>query len=147
MSGAGEQVTDSSQDSKGESWLESAGATLAGAVQVAEAWLALLKSELRLARRSAIALVWLGFALVFVGAAAWLSTCAAIAVGIYQLTGNVLIGVAAVALANMSAAVWIVFAMRRCWRDVSLPETRAWVGSIKPMAAPDPATTVQGDVP
>jgi hypothetical protein len=147
MATASEQATGSEEGSASDTWLESAGGVLHGAMQVAEASWALLKSELRLARRSAIALVWLGFALVFVGAAAWLSTCAAIAVGIYQVTGNVLVGVAAVALANLSGAVWIVFAMRRCWRDVGLPETRAWVGSIKPVAAPDPPAANQGITP
>jgi hypothetical protein len=147
MATASEQATESGKESASETWLESAGGMLHGAMQVAEASLALLKIELRLARRSAIALVWLGFALVFVGAAAWLSTCAAIAVGIYQVSGNVFVGVAAVALANLGGAVWIVVAMRRCWRDVGLPETRAWVGSIKSMPAPGPPDADQGSSP
>jgi hypothetical protein len=147
MSSSGEQAAKSSQVASGGNLLESAGGMLQGIMQVAEASLVLLKSELRLARRSAIALVWLAFALVFVGATAWLSACAAIAVGIYQLAGNVLVGVAAVALANVLGAIWIVFAMRRCWRDVGLPETRAWVGSIRPMAAKNPPATDRGDAP
>jgi hypothetical protein len=147
MATASEQATESGKESASETWLESAGGMLHGAMQVAEASLALLKIELRLARRSAIALVWLGFALVFVGAAAWLSTCAAIAVGIYQVSGNVFVGVAAVALANLAGAVWIVVAMRRCWRDVGLPETRAWLGSIKPVTAPDPPAPDQENSP
>jgi hypothetical protein len=147
MANVSEQPTGNGQDPTGDSWLDSAGGMLQAAMQVIEASFALLKSELSLARRSAITLVWLGFALVFVGAAAWLSTCAVIVVGIYQFTGNVFAGVAIVALVNLSGAAWIVLAMRRCWRDVGLPETRAWVGSIKPMAARNSAAPNQASIP
>ncbi|HMM68060.1 MAG TPA: hypothetical protein PKC03_14070, partial [Dokdonella sp.] len=48
-----------------ESLIASAREALRGAMQVAEAALALLRAELRLARSSALSLVWLGFALIF----------------------------------------------------------------------------------
>lgn len=93
-------------------------------LRVAGAALALLRAELRLARSSAFVLVWLSFALVFLGVGAWLATSAAIAAGIYQLTGNVFYGVGSVALANIVGVLVVLFAMRGCWRDLALPRTR-----------------------
>lgn len=93
-------------------------------LRVAAAALALLRAELRLARSSAFALIWLGFALVFLGVGAWLATSAAIAAGVYQLTGNVFIGIGSVALANVAGMLAVMFAMRGCWRDLALPRTR-----------------------
>ncbi len=98
--------------------------TVDAAIGAAEAALGLVRAELRLARSSALTLVWLGFGLVFLGVGAWLATSAAIAAGIYQLTGNVFIGIAAVALANLAGIAWVLFAMRHCWRDLTLPRTR-----------------------
>nr|HMM66478.1 hypothetical protein [Dokdonella sp.] len=86
------------------------------------------------ARSSALSLVWLGFALIFFGASAWLAISAAIATAIYQLTGNPLLGAGAVALANLAAVAWVVLAMRRCWRDLSLPRTRALLIASNPEA-------------
>ena len=93
-------------------------------LRVVAAALALLQAELRLARSSAFALIWLGFALVFLGVGAWLATSAAIAAGVYQLTGNVFIGIGSVALANVAGLLAVLFAMRGCWRDLALPRTR-----------------------
>ncbi|MEO5560004.1 MAG: hypothetical protein ABIO49_09130 [Dokdonella sp.] len=94
------------------------------AVRVVEAAFALLRAELRLARSSAFMLIWLGFALVFLGVGAWLATSAAIAAGIYQLTGNIFYGVGTVALANLVGVGIVLLAMRTCWRDLALPRTR-----------------------
>jgi hypothetical protein len=108
---------------------------LAQAVRVAEAALGLLRAELRLARSSALVLVWLGFALVFLGVGAWLATSAAIAAGIYQLTGNVFVGIGCVALANLIGVGVVLVAMRDCWRDLALPRTRRMLGRIGPSRA------------
>lgn len=99
-------------------------AALDQAMRVAEAAVSLLRAELRLARSSALMLVWLGFALVFLGVGAWLATSAAIAAGIYQLTGNVFYGIGSVALANIIGLVVVLLGMRGCWRDLGLPRTR-----------------------
>jgi hypothetical protein len=99
-------------------------AALEQALRVAEAALSLLRAELRLARTSALTLIWLGFALVFLGVGAWLATSAAIAAGIYQLTGNVFYGIGSVAMANIVGVVAVLFGMRGCWRDLGLPRTR-----------------------
>jgi hypothetical protein len=93
-------------------------------VRVARAAFALVRAELRLARSSALVLLWLSFALVFFGVGAWLATSAAIAAGIYQLTGNVFYGIGSVALANIAALAGVLLAMRGCWRDLALPRTR-----------------------
>ncbi len=104
--------------------IAAARAAIEEAGNVACAGLALLRSELQLARSSALMLVWLGFALVFFGVGAWLATSAAIAAGIYQLTGSVFYGVGSVALANVIGVGGVLFAMRGCWRDLSMPRTR-----------------------
>src|SRR5579871_5226542 len=100
-------------------------------LRVARAALALLQAELRLARSSAFMLVWLSFALVFLGVGAWLATSAAVAAGTYQLTGNVFYGVGAVALANIVGVIVVLFAMRGCWRDIALPRTRRAIARVR----------------
>ena len=110
--------------------LETAREALAQALRVAEAALALLRAELRLARSSALILVWLGFALVFLGVGAWLATSAAIAAGIYELTGNMFYGIGGVALANLTGVGVVLYAMRDCWRDLALPRTRRMLGQL-----------------
>lgn len=113
---------------------------LQGALRVAEASLGLLRAELRLARSSALTLVWLSFALIFLGVGAWLATSAAIAAGIYLLSGNILVGIGSVALANLAGIAWVLYLMRRCWRDLSLPRTRKLItGSRRSTAAQSPA--------
>lgn len=94
------------------------------AVRAVGALFALLRAELRLARSSAMMLVWLAFALVFLGVGAWLATSAAIAAGVYELTGSVFYGVGCVALANLAGAGIVLLLMRTCWRDLGLPRTR-----------------------
>jgi hypothetical protein len=94
------------------------------AMRAVGAALALLRAELRLARSSAMMLVWLGFALVFLGVGAWLGASAAIAAGIYELTGSVFYGVGSVALANLAGVGVVLWMMRTCWRDLALPRTR-----------------------
>lgn len=101
------------------------------ALRVSSAALALLRAELRLARSSAFVLVWLSFALVFLGVGAWLATSAAIAAGIYQLTGNVFYGIGSVALANILGVILVLFAMRGCWRDLALPRTRRAIADFR----------------
>lgn len=104
--------------------------TFEHAVAAVEAAWALLCAELQLARSSAIALAGFALLLVFLGVGAWLATSAAIAAGIYQWTGNIFFGIAAVALGNIVGAVFVLFAIRRCWHDMSLPRTRRAIGDI-----------------
>ena len=110
--------------------LEAARAAVVQAMRVAEAALALLRAELRLARSSALVLVWLSFLLVFLGVGAWLATSAAIAVGVYELTGNLFYGIGTVALVNLLGMFAVALAMRSCWRDLALPRTRRMLGRI-----------------
>jgi hypothetical protein len=109
---------------------EVARAAIAQAVRVAEAALALLRAELRLARSSAMLLVWLAFLLVFLGVGAWLATSAAIAAGIYELTGNLFYGIGSVALLNLLGICAVALSMRACWRDLTLPRTRRMLDRI-----------------
>lgn len=118
---------------------------LEGALRVAEASLALLRAELRLARSSAMTLIWLSFSLIFLGVGAWLATSAALAAGIYMLTGNLLIGIGSVAFANLAGIAWVLHLMRRCWHDLSLPRTRALLGS-SPADVPSRATSSSASV-
>jgi|KBSMisStandDraft_5_1062788.scaffolds.fasta_scaffold201565_3 hypothetical protein len=100
-------------------------------LRLASSALALLRAELRLARSSAFVLVWLSFALVFLGVGAWLATSAAIAAGIYQLTGNVFYGVGSVALANIAGMLVVLWLMRGCWHDLALPRTRRVLADLR----------------
>ncbi|MBN8481264.1 MAG: hypothetical protein J0L88_06685 [Xanthomonadales bacterium] len=118
--------------------LEAAREALAGALAVAEASLALLRAELKLARSSALNLVWLGFGLVFLGVGAWLATSAAIAAGLWQLTGNAFVGIGLVALANIIGIVVVLAMMRRCWNDLSLPRTRELISGLQSPPAEQP---------
>lgn len=104
--------------------------TFEHAVAAFEAAWALLCAELRLARSSAIALAAFALLLVFLGVGAWLATSAAIAAGIYELSGNIFYGIAAVALGNIIGAAFVLLAIQRCWRDMSLPRTRRAIGDI-----------------
>ena len=106
-------------------------ATIDESLRLAGAAWALLRAELRLARSSAFVLIWLGFALVFLGVGAWLATSAAIAAGIYELTGNVFYGIGSVALANIAGLFAVLFAMRGCWRDLGLPRTRRVLADLR----------------
>lgn len=121
-------------DASTESLIDRATEALRDALQVIEASLALLRAELRLARSSALAMIWLGFALVFFGVGAWLAISLAIALGIHLLTGSFLLGAGTVALGNLIGAAWVLHSMRRCWRDLSLPRTRALLVSTNPSA-------------
>lgn len=120
-------------ESTPDSLVDSAMRALRGALQVAEASLALLRAELRLARSSALSIVWLGFALVFFGVGAWLATTFGIALAIHALSGSLLLGVGTVAAANIAGAAWVLHSMRRCWRDLSLPRTRALLAPNRPL--------------
>ncbi len=135
MSEPAQEPSESAPSSPEDSLLDSFSDALRSSLQVAKASLALLRSELRLARNSAMAIVWLGFAFIILGAGAWLATIAAIAAGIYQLSGNFFFGVAAVAMINLGGIGWVVMMMRRCWRDLSLPQTRALIAAANPDAA------------
>ena len=108
--------------------VEVARAAIAQAVRVADAALALLRAELRLARSSAVLLAGLAFLLVFLGVGAWLATSAAIAAGIYELTGNLFYGIGSVAVLNVLGIGAVALSMRACWRDLTLPRTRRMLG-------------------
>ncbi|MEO8458977.1 MAG: phage holin family protein [Dokdonella sp.] len=102
------------------------------ALRVAEAALTLVRAEFALARHSALGLIWLGFALVFFGVGAWLATSAAIAAGIYQITGNMFVGIGVVALLNLVGVIAVLMLMRRNWRDLGFPRTRRMISDASP---------------
>lgn len=110
--------------------VEAARGAMEQALRVAEAAFALLRAELRLARSSALLLVWLSFLLVFLGVGAWLATSAAIAAGVYQLSGNLFLGIGSVAVANLVGVALVLYAMRGCWHDLMLPRTRRLLGRL-----------------
>jgi hypothetical protein len=115
----------------GEDTIAVVKAAIDQSLRLASSALALLRAELRLARSSALVLVWLSFVLVFLGVGAWLATSAAIAAGIYQLTGNVFYGVGSVALANIAGIFVVLWLMRGCWRDLQLPRTRRVLADLR----------------
>jgi apolipoprotein N-acyltransferase len=111
-------------------FLDETSAAVAQTIHVADAALVLLRAELRLARGSVLTIGILAVAVVFLAIAAWLATCAAIAVGVFELTGSLILGLASVALANAIGLALTLPAMRRCWTDVSLPRTRKAIGAL-----------------
>src|SRR5690606_22622360 len=121
--------------------------TFASALHLAQASLGLLRAELRLARSSALALVWLGFGLVFFGVGAWMALTVAIAMGVGQLGGHPLLGVGTVALIILAGAAWVLRAMRRCWRDLGLPRTRALIANPPVHATAIDTSTDAGGAP
>lgn len=110
--------------------LEAARATAEQAWRVTRAALALLRAELKLARSSAVMLVVLGALLLLLGAGSWLAINAAIAAGIYELTGNVFYGVGGAALVNLAGVALVLWRMRACARDLGLPRTRQLLTQI-----------------
>ncbi len=147
MSVADEEGLDREAPPTEETLLDTLVDALRGFKQVAQASLTLLRSELRLARSSALTLIWLAFAFIILGAGIWLTTIAAIVTGIYQLSGNIFLGVAIVALANLVGLVWVILVMRRCWRDLSLPQTRALVLSTGPKTIDEKTTAIVREEP
>ena len=69
---------------------------------------------------------------------AWLATSAAIAAGIHQLTGNLFFGIGVVAVANLAGIAFVLYIMRRCWRDLSLPRTRKLITGTRAVRRDDP---------
>ncbi len=106
-------------------------AAAAAALRVAEAALTLVRAEFALARSSALRLVWLSFALIFFGVGAWLATSAALAAAVYQLTGNLLVGIGSVAVLNLICVAVILWTMLKHWRDLSFPRTRHVVARLR----------------
>ena len=120
-----------------ESLVENAGEVFREVMLVAQASLDLLRAELRLAKSSTFSLVWLGLVSILFGVGTWLATMAALAVGIYQLSGNLFFGIGVVAMANLLGIVWVLVAMRRCWHDLSFPRTRALLLGTRAKGASD----------
>ncbi len=110
--------------------LEAARATAEQAWRVGRAALALLRAELKLARSSAVMLAVLGALLLLLGAGSWLAVNAAIAAGIYELSGNVFYGVGGAALVNLTGVALVLWRMRACARDLALPRTRKLLTGI-----------------
>lgn len=109
---------------------EVAHAAMTQALRVGAAALALLRAELRLAHSSAMLLIGLVLLLVLLGVGAWLATSAAIAAGIYELSGSLFFGIGSVALLNLAGIGAVAMSMRACWRDLTLPRTRRMLGRI-----------------
>jgi len=130
MEQAGPTGAPSTSETPGDGTLAAARLALEQAVRVAEAALAVLRAELRLARSSALLLVALAAVLLVLGLGAWFALNAALAAGIYELTGHIVLGIGAAALANIAGIAAVLVAMRRCWRDLSLPRTRRLLGEL-----------------
>jgi hypothetical protein len=102
----------------------SVGATLDSVADAGRALARLLRAELRLARSSAAALVWLGLATLVLAMGAWAGLNVFLIAAIHAWSGSVLLGTGVVACANFAGALWSVAAMRRCLDDLRFPRTR-----------------------
>ncbi|MBN8728217.1 MAG: hypothetical protein J0H15_11035 [Xanthomonadales bacterium] len=122
-----EEAQPGAPDPAGSATLDVLAAARDAAVQTARvataAW-GVLRAELRLAKTSAGRLVVFGLLALVLAGSAWLAILATIAVALYQLTHSLLIGVGAVALANVLGVAWLALLLRSCARDLDLPHTR-----------------------
>ena len=112
-----------------EAWDDIATAFTQGLRVADAAWL-LCRAELRLARSSAGALSVLALVLVFLVVGAWLALGATLAVGLYELSGSLTLGIGSVALLNLIGAGFVAWRMLVCWRDLSLPRTRRLLADV-----------------
>lgn len=84
----------------------------------------LLRVELRLARSSLAAILWLAFATLVLAFGAWLGLNALAFAAVHAWSGSVLLSAGVVFVANLGGVLWCGAIMRRCMRDLALPRTR-----------------------
>lgn len=114
--------------------VDQARALFDAAVDAFRSSLVLLHAEWRLAKSSASLLLMLAIALIVLAIGTWLALLALIAAGVHELVGNWFIGVGSVVLVNAIGVAWVVIAMRRCLRDMTMPRTRRMLSGLRPAA-------------
>jgi Putative Actinobacterial Holin-X, holin superfamily III len=93
--------------------------------QLLRAWVDLFDREFRLARRSLLSLVVSAVLLPVIVFSAWLAINAALVGVLERFTGGWLSAISATAAIQLIAIGTLVLLMRRWWRDLSLPQSRA----------------------
>ncbi len=100
------------------------------------AWLELAKAEAVVARNSALRIVAATVVMAVLGLAAWLFLCAAIGYGLASLIGRVDVAMAIVAALNLALIGVLVMAIRRWWRAMQMPNSRAALTDMAKSLAP-----------
>lgn len=100
------------------------------------AWLELAKAEAVVARNSAMRIVAATAVMAVLGLAAWLFLCAAIGYGLAALIGRVDVAMAIVAALNITLIGVLLMAIRRWWRAMQMPNSRAALTDMAKSLAP-----------
>lgn len=108
-----------------------ASADLAGTVaKLVAAWLDLARAEMAMARVSATRLTIATALIVVLGLACWLSACLALGYWLAGWLERMDLALALVAALNLAFAAGLLLLMRRWWRAMHLPRSRAALGEI-----------------
>lgn len=100
------------------------------------AWLELAKAEAVVARNNAMRIVGATVVMAVLGLAAWLFLCAAIGYGLAALIGRIDVAMAIVAALNIGLIIVLVLAIRRWWRSLQMPHSRAALTDMAKSLAP-----------
>lgn len=100
------------------------------------AWLELAKAEAAVARNSALRIVAATVVVTVLGLAAWLFLCAAIGYGLAALVGRIDVAMAIVAALNITLIGVLLMAIRRWWRAMQMPNSRAALTDMAKSLAP-----------
>ena len=100
------------------------------------AWLELAKAEAVVARNHALRIVAATMLMAVLGLAAWLFACAAIGYGLAALIGRIDVAMAIVAALNLILIVVLVMAIKRWWRAMQMPHSRAALTDMAKSLAP-----------
>jgi hypothetical protein len=103
----------------------SLGDVAASGSQLLRAWVDLFDREFRLARRSLLYLVVSAVVFPIIAFSAWLALSAALVGILERFTGGWLSALSAVAGVQLIAIGILLLLMRRWWRDLTLPQSRA----------------------
>lgn len=106
-------------------------ADLAGTVaKLVTAWLDLARAEMAVARVSATRLTFAAVLIGVLGLAFWLSACLALGYWLAGWLERMDLALALVAALNLVLAAGLLLLMRRWWRAMHLPRSRAALGDI-----------------
>lgn len=139
----GARLDESRAPSSVDGMLDQARALFDAALDAFQSSLTLLRAELKLAKSSASLLLMLAAVLAVLAIGAWLALLALIAAGVHELVDNWFIGVGSVVVLNALGIVWVVIAMRRCLRDMTMPRTRHMLSGLRQSATSTEATTME----
>lgn len=110
---------------------------LAGDVgRLANAWMDLAKSEMAVAKISAVRLVGGGVLALFLAFGVWLFSCLALGHWLATLLMRTDLAFAIIAALNLAGIVVLALRMKVWWRAVQMPDSRSALGEIARALSP-----------